>query len=208
MKISSVEDLPIMGVKIITFEKFADNRGYFTETYRYHDLAKYFNINVVQVNESFSCKRVIRGLHLQWKPFMGKLVRVLQGQIIDLVLDIRKNSPTYGNIIGYELQSSNSAQTGNMQTAQWIWVPPGMAHGIIALQDTTIEYLCTGEYSQGNEASISPFAKDLNWSLCSKKIKDIMKSDDFIISTKDQLGLTLEQWQESIGHTKFVFGEC
>ena len=92
---------------------------------------------------------------------MGKLVRTIRGHMIDVVLDIRKGSPTYGKIIAHDMPVQ-----GDEDYAEWIWVPPGFAHGNTFPADTVIEYLCSGEYSPGNEAGISPVADDLDWSLC------------------------------------------
>lgn len=198
MKIIDVRTLAIPDIKVIRFARFADARGYFTEPYRKSDffghpaLAPLAGIEFMQVNESYSHAGVLRGLHFQWNPYMGKLVRTISGHLIDLVLDIRQSSPTRGKIIGYEIPS----HPGDLE-AEWIWVPPGFAHGTLLLEPTFLEYYCTGEYSPGCEAAISPLADDLDWSLCHPEVKkrfDQAVAQGVIVSDKDRKGLTFRQW--------------
>ena len=92
-------------IKIIRFDKFMDERGYFTEHFKKSDIDNICNLNILQCNQSFSYKNVIRGLHFQWNNKMGKLIRVISGKLLDLFLDIRIGSPTYGHIGTYELNS-------------------------------------------------------------------------------------------------------
>lgn len=194
MKVLDIKPLVIPDIKVINYQRFADDRGFFTETFRESDLAKVIpDFKVKQVNESFSKKGVLRGLHFQWNPYMGKLVRVISGKIIDFFLDIRLNSSTFGKISGFEL-SGNSTDDKNT----WIWIPVGFAHGILALVDSTIEYLCTGEYSPGCEAGISPLSADIDWSISEQDVKNKFEKmkKQFIISEKDKKGLTLTQWKE------------
>jgi dTDP-4-dehydrorhamnose 3,5-epimerase len=123
--------------------------------------------------------------------------------MIDMVLDVRKGSDTYGNIILYDMP----AYAGRY--SEWIWVPPGFAHGNIFMDDTLIEYLCTGEYSQGCEAGISPLSNDIDWSLCQTdmaEVFDVIKNDA-IISDKDKAGLTLEQWTNDPRSENFIRGK-
>ena len=204
MKILEVKTLIFPEVKVIKFTRFCDNRGYFTETLRRSDFEKVIpNFLIKQVNESCSKKGVVRGLHFQWNPYMGKLVRVISGYIIDLFLDIRKNSPTFGKIGGYELTSSSFDQSNH-----WIWIPVGFAHGVVCLEKSTIEYLCTGEYSPNCEAGISPLASDINWSFCDKKIKakfDKLVKKGAIISEKDRQGLSVEEWGEDERAENFIY---
>ena len=84
-------------------------------------------VNFVQFNESFSRPNVVRGLHFQWNPFMGKLVRTVQGRMVDLFLDIRKGSPSYGKAAAYDMPS-----TPDKDYAEWIWIPPGFTMAIIS----------------------------------------------------------------------------
>ena len=198
MKIMSISQLAIPAIKIISFARFPDHRGYFSEPYRQSDLGgdaglpELAGIPIVQANESISKKGVLRGLHFQWNPFMGKLVRTLVGHMLDIVLDIRKQSPTRGQAILYDMPARLDEDWD-----EWIWVPPGFAHGNLFLEETRIEYLCTGEYSPGCEAGISPFAADIDWSLADKNLKSIFDSyqgTGAIITEKDANGLNLEQW--------------
>ena len=210
MKLSEVKTLQIGAIKVIRFARFCDPRGYFTEHYRksdfenYPDIAFMKGIEFVQANESYSKKGTIRGLHFQWNPYMGKLVRTLSGRMIDMVLDIRKGSPTFGRIILYDMPSSLDRNYG-----EWIWVPPGFAHGNFFTEDTLIEYFCTGEYSPGNEAGISPLAEDIDWSLCEPQLKEefqkIADSTE-LITDKDRNGFSLAQWQENADSEHFVYG--
>jgi dTDP-4-dehydrorhamnose 3,5-epimerase len=212
MKIISVESLVIPDVKIIKFARFADNRGFFTEPYRESDIANHpdlkalANLEFVQVNESFSAGGVCRGLHFQWNPYMGKLVRTVSGRMIDMVLDIRKGSPTLGKIIAYDMPT-RATDASN----EWIWVPPGFAHGNFFTEDSRIEYMCSGEYSPNCEAGISPLSADLDWSLCEAKLKHLF--DDVIgkrgtLSDKDRNGLSLSSWLNDKRSDNFVFGSC
>src|SRR5919205_3143496 len=109
MKILGVEQLKIAEIKIIRFARFRDQRGYFTEHFRKSDfqsnpLTSFMEeVEFVQTNESFSRTGTIRGLHFQWNPYMGKLVRTVFGRMVDLILDIRKGSPTFGKMIAHDL---------------------------------------------------------------------------------------------------------
>jgi len=195
MKIESVTDRSLSGVKVINFSRFADERGYFTEHYRESDINKIIpGFKVVQCNESYSSSGVVRGLHFQWNPYMGKLIRVISGHMIDLYLDIRLNSPTFGKIENYSMESGNSP---------WLWVPPGFAHGNLFLEDTKIEYLCTGEYSKGCEQCICPLAADIDWSLSGNILYSLR--DNLIISDKDRNGLTIEQWKNNPNSKEFTW---
>ena len=98
---------------------------------------------------------------------MGKLERTIHGHMVDLVLDIRKGSPSFGKVFAYDIRSHPKGHFDD-----WIWIPPGFALGIAFLEDTLIEYLCTGEYNPGCEAGLSPVAKDLDWTLCDPQLRD------------------------------------
>jgi len=209
MKIVDIKTLAISSIKVIRFARFLDARGYFTEPYRKSDMNKHpqmpflKNIEFVQSNESFSKKGTIRGLHFQWNPYMGKLVRTLRGHMVDMVLDIRKRSPDFGKIFFYEMPHDPAADA-----SEWIWVPPGFAHGNFFLEDTVIEYFCSGEYSQGCEAGISPLATDLNWSLCDAELKkkfDGIVENGPIITEKDRGGHSLAAWQKDIRSDNFIY---
>jgi len=108
------------------------------------------------------------------------------------VLDIRQGSPTFGKAILYDMPANPEAEHD-----EWIWVPPGFAHGNCFAQDTVIEYLCSGEYSQGCEAGISPFAPDIDWSLCDAGLKqsfDRVAASAPLVTDKDRNGFTLAAW--------------
>lgn len=209
MKILKVTSLEIPDAKVIRFQRFGDERGYFTEVYRRGDLDTHpetpflKNVSFTQMNESRSVKGVIKGLHFQWNPYMNKLVRVSRGRMIDLFLDIRKKSPTFGKIGAYDMPSHESDDWN-----EWIWIPVGFAHGNFYTEDTTIEYMCTGQWAPTTEKSISPFAPDIDWSLVNtdiKKIFDDMKDNQPIVTEKDKTGLTLDEWVKSSDSDNFIF---
>lgn len=209
MKILDIADLAIPAVKVIRFARFPDNRGYFSEQYRFSDFesgaASSFmkGVQFLQANESFSRSGTIRGLHFQWNPYMGKLVRTIRGRMIDVVLDIRKGSPTYGKIIAYDMPVH-----GDEEFSEWIWVPPGFAHGNTFTEDTVIEYLCSGEYSPGNEAGISPVASDLDWSLCDPPLADLFQSiasETTLMTDKDRNAFSVEGWTADPRSENFVY---
>jgi dTDP-4-dehydrorhamnose 3,5-epimerase len=135
---------------------FEDHRGYFFESYNKEVFLRHgIDQNFVQDNESKSQKNVLRGLHFQKPPFaQGKLVRVIRGSVLDVAVDIRKSSPTYGKWASIELTQEN----------KWMyWVPPGFAHGFVTLEDnTTFFYKCTNMYNKESEGSILWNDPDLN----------------------------------------------
>ncbi len=123
------------GCFVIEPEIFGDSRGYFIESFNSQAFNKSLqtNINFVQDNESFSVKGVLRGLHYQKGEYaQAKLVRVIQGEVLDVVVDIRKGSPTFGEHISIKLSGENKKQ---------LFVPRGFAHGFIVLSETTIFFL-------------------------------------------------------------------
>lgn len=212
MKLLSVTSLAIPDIKVIRFARFCDHRGYFTETFRKSDFANdervsfLRGVDFVQGNESFSKPGTIRGMHFQWNPFMGKLVRTVRGHMVDLVLDIRKRSPTQGHLVGYDM-SDDPASDYN----EWIWVPPGFAHGNCFPEFTQIEYLCSGEYSPGCEAGISPFAEDIDWTLCDPALKAMferLSGDGALVSDKDRNSLNLREWFADGRSDNFIYHQC
>jgi dTDP-4-dehydrorhamnose 3,5-epimerase len=123
---------------------------------------------------------------------MGKLVRPLSGRLVDMALDIRRGSPSLGKIVLYDMPFDPEAGW-----LEWIWLPPGFAHGTLFTEESTIEYFCTGEYSPGTEAGISPLAPDLDWSLCAPGLMrefEALISSGAVLSEKDRAGLTLAGW--------------
>lgn len=141
---------------IIKPNVFEDNRGYFFESYNKEAfLRNGIDQNFVQDNESKSAKGVLRGLHFQKPPFaQGKLVRVMHGAVLDVAVDLRKGSPTYGQWASVELTHDN----------KWMyWIPPGFAHGFVTLEDDTVFfYKCTNVYNKESEGSILWNDPDLN----------------------------------------------
>ena len=195
MKITNIQTVAIEGVKLINFERFTDKRGFFTETYRVSDFInnelKFFPDGIMQANESYSRRNVLRGLHFQWNPNMGKLVRTISGHMVDLVLDLRHGSPTQGNIMAFNMPANSTDGS-----TSWIWVPEGCAHGNFFLEDSYIEYFCSGSYNGECEAGVSPFAEDIDWSICDSKLKNLFADlkDSFITTSKDINGLSVKQW--------------
>lgn len=209
MKIEAVESLAIPELKVIRFGRFRDDRGYFTESYRLGDLSRnpetafLRDVRFLQINESFSRAGVVRGLHFQWNPHMGKLVRAVRGRIVDLALDIRLGSPTLGKIVARDVSEDPGA--GH---AEWIWVPPGFAHGFFCTTDCILEYLCSGEYNPGNEAGISPLSADLDWSLCDPALKrafDEIVMGEFILSGKDRDAFSINGWLADERSSNFTY---
>ncbi|WP_295767935.1 dTDP-4-dehydrorhamnose 3,5-epimerase [uncultured Mucilaginibacter sp.] len=138
----------IEGLLIIEPRIFPDDRGYFYESYNKNKFADAgITADFVQDNQSFSHKGTLRGLHGQANPFaQGKLVRVLQGRVLDVAVDIRKNSPTYGRHVSVELSGDNHKQ---------FWVPPGFLHGFVTLEDNTIfTYKVTNFYDKASEIGV------------------------------------------------------
>lgn len=211
MKLLEIKRLEIEAIEVIRFARFPDKRGYFTEHYRKSDFATHpemgfmKDVEFVQGNESYSKKGTIRGLHFQWNPYMGKLVRTLVGRMVDMVLDIRKGSPTYGSIVLYDMPTDQRADYQD-----WIWVPPGFAHGNFFPEDTMIEYLCSGQYSPNCEAGISPLVEDIDWSLCDpglKKLFDEVASSTDLITDKDRDGFSVRGWESDERSNNFVCPE-
>lgn len=142
------EKTTIEGLLIIKPRIFNDERGYFYESYNKTSFAENgLDIEFVQDNQSLSQKGVLRGLHFQAPPFeQGKLVRVIKGSVLDVAVDIRPHSPTYGQYVSVLLSGENKTQ---------FWIPPGFAHGFLTLEDNTLFcYKCTGPYSKESEGAI------------------------------------------------------
>jgi dTDP-4-dehydrorhamnose 3,5-epimerase len=162
----------ISDVCIIKPMVFADDRGYFFESYnREKFLASALDLNFIQDNESRSMKGVLRGLHFQQHPSaQGKLVRVMRGAVLDVAVDIRKKSPTFGKWVSIVLTGDNKYM---------YWIPEGFAHGFLTLEDDTVFfYKCTNVYNKASEGSIRWNDPDLNinWG-----------TDNPILSDKDKI---------------------
>jgi dTDP-4-dehydrorhamnose 3,5-epimerase len=195
-------------VKVIRFARFNDSRGFFAEAFKKSDfignpvLSFMRGFDFLQINENYSKPGVVRGLHFQWNPYLGKLVRTLRGRMVDVFLDIRKASKTFGQAAMYALPVDMSADY-----SEWIWVPPGFAHGNYFTEESQIEYLCTSEYSPGCEAGISPFAKDIDWSKCDSQLKkefDMIASGNLLVADKDKNGFSLASWQSDPRSDNFI----
>ena len=171
----------IKDLLIIKPDVFEDERGYFFESYNREKFkALGLDLTFVQDNESKSQKNVLRGLHFQKPPFaQGKLVRVVKGAVLDVAVDLRKNSPTYGQWESVELSEENKLM---------YWIPEGFAHGFLTLRDETVfTYKCTNVYNKESEGSIRWNDADLNinWNLAaapilSEKDKESPSFKDFI----------------------------
>lgn len=149
------------GLVVIKPSLFQDSRGYFTETFNFKDYQQAgISFNPVQDNESSSAKGVIRGLHYQLSPFtQTKLIRVVEGKILDIALDIRRKSMTFGKWFGIELDSDSKDQ---------VLIPEGFAHGFSVLSErAVIQYKCSNYYNPGAERGVHPLDPelDINWKL-------------------------------------------
>ena len=174
-----VTKLPIDGVLLIEPQVFGDSRGWFYETYneeRYR--AAGIDVTFVQDNQSFSQKNVVRGLHFQKPPFtQAKLVSVIQGAVLDVAVDLRAGSPTYGQYVSAVLTAENHHQ---------LFVPKGFAHGFSVLEDNTIfAYKCSNLYNKESEGSIIYNDPDIHveWGV-----------ENPILSEKDKIGPTLREF--------------
>jgi len=170
----------IKGVYIIQPTVFGDQRGYFMETYHAQEFKDAgLDFNFVQDNQSKSRKGVLRGLHFQYKHPQGKLVRVIKGEVFDVAVDLRKDSPTYGKWEGVVLSEENKKQ---------FYVPEGFAHGFLVLSDEAeFTYKCTDFYQAHDEGGLLWNDKDIgiDWPLD--------QVDEVLLSDKDKSWKTLEE---------------
>ena len=177
MKIN-IESRPLPDVAVIVPEAFQDSRGFFIETYREDEFkANGLPTNFVQDNHSRSVKGVVRGLHFQWEPPMGKLMRVSLGSAFLVAVDIRKGSPSLWKWVGIEVSADNRRQD---------WAAAGFARGFCVLSEVAeIQYKCTGIYSNKGESGIL-------WNDPEIGIK--WPVQDVTLSDKDRNAQTLAQW--------------
>lgn len=172
---TDIKDLYIIEPKI-----FNDERGYFSETYNKKDFDKFgINTNFVQDNESKSKKGVLRGMHFQTKFSQAKLVRVTQGEVFDVAVDMRKNSSTYGKWKGVLLSEENKRQ---------FYIPEGFAHGFLVLSDIAIfNYKCSNYYAPEYDCGFIWNDKDINikW-----PVNDL---NNIILSEKDKNHKTFKE---------------
>lgn len=173
-----IEKTTIKDVFLVYPEVYEDTRGFFSEVYR-QDQFRELGVpgEFVQLNHSGSVKNVLRGLHFQWEPPMGKLMRVTKGKAFLVAVDIRKGSPTLGKWFGIVASDENRIQ---------VYAPAGFSRGFCVLSDyAEIEYLCTGIYNKSAESGIrwNDPEIDIKWPIAEP-----------IISEKDEKAQTLSQW--------------
>ena len=184
----------IEGVVIIEPKVFKDQRGYFFESFSQREFeAKVRKINFVQDNESMSSYGVMRGLHFQRPPYtQSKLVRCVKGKVLDVAVDIRKGSPTYGQHVAVELSEDNHRQ---------FFVPRGFAHGFAVLSDTAVfQYKCDNFYAPQDDGGIS--IKDdslgIDWKI---------PTDMAILSEKDTLHSCLKDFDSPFSYDEDLYPE-
>lgn len=175
----NIIETAIPGVLIIEPRVFGDARGFFMETWNAAGFASAgLNLAFVQDNHSRSQKGVLRGLHFQNPGPQGKLVRVTNGAVFDVAVDLRQTSPTFGQWVGVELSSENK---------RMFWVPEGFAHGFLTLEDDTdFLYKCTAPYAPQSEFTLA-------WDDPEVGIAWPSLGSDPLISEKDARGLALAQ---------------
>tara|TARA_R110000744_G_scaffold130653_2_gene238357 strand:+ start:5460 stop:6008 length:549 start_codon:yes stop_codon:yes gene_type:complete len=168
-------------VKSFIPKVYKDNRGFFMESFN-QQIQNIIGIEFLQDNHSKSKKGVIRGLHYQWDEPMGKLVRVPIGSGIDVIVDIRKESPTFGKWETFELSDLNNTI---------LWVPPGFAHGFLSLENNThLMYKNTALHNGEAEGSIHPLKSglDIDWAL---------PEEEILLSEKDKTAQTFEDYKSN-----------
>ena len=187
----NIEKTEIKDLYVITPSVFEDDRGFFIEVYR-KDKFKGLGIDAefVQDNHSRSAKNVLRGLHFQWEPPMGKLMRVTLGSAFLVAVDIRKNSPTFGKWFGIEVSAENKKQ---------VYAPGGFARGFCVLSDVAeIQYKCTGVYNKNAESGIrwDDPAIGIKWPISNP-----------ILSEKDSKAQLLSEWAKRPESDFFVWAK-
>ena len=178
-----LESRPLQDVIVVVPDIFQDSRGFFMETFR-EDQCEALGLptRFVQDNHSKSAKGVIRGLHFQWEPPMGKLMRVTQGSAFLVAVDIRKDSPQLGKWAGVVASADNRRQ---------VWAPAGFARGFCVLSEfAEIQYKCTGLYNIKGESGIL-------WNDPAIGIEWPIPGSEAQLSAKDAKAQTLAQWLDS-----------
>jgi len=174
----------IPDVLLIEPEVHGDSRGYFTESFRQDLLDDFlgYEVNFIQDNESKSSKGVLRGLHYQLPPYeQTKLVRVIEGKVLDVALDIRQSSPTFGQYVSTELSSDNHRQ---------LFIPKGFAHGFVVLSESAVfVYKVDNYYSPDDDRGIAYNDRQIG-------IDWMLKSDELQLSNKDKSHPTLSEAKE------------
>jgi dTDP-4-dehydrorhamnose 3,5-epimerase len=186
-----IESKSLRDVVVVVPEIFQDDRGFFLETYREDQFrALGLPTQFVQDNHSRSVKGVIRGLHFQWEPPMGKLMRVSLGSAFLVAVDIRKGSPSLGQWVGVEASAENRRQ---------VWAPAGFARGFCVLSDfAEIQYKCTGIYNGKAESGIL-------WNDTEIGIAWPISVSEAQLSDKDRKAPTLAQWLASPNSANFQY---
>ena len=172
-----VTESGIKGVYTIEPDVYIDDRGFFMETFHRERYRKLLGINLdfVQDNISRSSKNVLRGMHFQRNYPQGKIIKVSRGEILDVIVDLRKDSPTYGTWESFKLSEQNKLQ---------VWIPPGFAHGFLVMSDSAdFEYKCTEYYHPEDEHC-------LMWN--DPEVAIDWPINDPILSEKDKRGLSLK----------------
>jgi dTDP-4-dehydrorhamnose 3,5-epimerase len=172
-----VTESGIKGVYTIEPDVYIDDRGFFMETFHDERYRKLLGINLdfVQDNISRSSKNVLRGMHFQKNYPQGKIVKASRGEILDVVVDLRKDSPTYGTWESFRLSEKNKLQ---------VWIPPGFAHGFLVMSDSAdIDYKCTEYYHLEDELCLMWNDPEvaIDWTI-----------NDPILTEKDKKGLSLK----------------
>jgi dTDP-4-dehydrorhamnose 3,5-epimerase len=183
----TVTETLIPGVLILEPRVFTDDRGYFYESYSKRTLAEIgIEADFLQDNQSMSQKGTGRGLHAQAHPFaQGKLVRVLQGSVMDVAVDARVGSPTYGRHVAVELNAANNLQ---------LWVPPGCLHGFVTLEDNTIfAYKVTNYYDKASETGVL-------WNDPELAIGWGITETEAVVSGKDQVLPVFKEWESPFSY--------
>ncbi len=175
-----IERVELNDIKVIVPDVFQDERGFFMEVYR-TDQFREFGIPepFVQDNHSRSCRGVVRGLHFQWSPPMGKLMRVTLGSAFLVAVDLRKGSPNFGKWFGIEASAANRRQ---------VWAPAGFARGFCVTSDfAEIQYKCTGLYNSKCEGGV-------RWN--DPAIGVAWPVQNPVVSAKDQVAPLLAEWAQ------------
>jgi dTDP-4-dehydrorhamnose 3,5-epimerase len=189
----TIESQHLNGITVLTHpDVFEDERGFFVEVFRADQFADLgLPTAFVQDNHSRSRKGVLRGLHFQWDPPMGKLMRVTQGSAFLVAVDIRKGSPTLGQWFGIEVSAKNKKQ---------VWAPAGFARGFYVISDyAEVQYKCTGVYNNKRESGIlwNDHQIGIEW--------PVDNPAELVISDKDNNARTLDQWLASPESDHFRF---
>ena len=187
----TIESRHLEDVSVLIPGVFEDSRGFFSETFRADQFRSLgLPSQFVQDNHSRSARGVLRGLHFQWDPPMGKLMRVTVGRAFLVAVDIRKGSPTLGKWVGIEASAENRRS---------VWAPAGFARGFCSLTEPTeIQYKCTGLYNSKAESAIrwDDPTIGIKWPLA-----------DVLVSEKDRNARTLEEWLSSPESDNFRYND-